>query len=236
MASNQASSASAQNTSGGVVLQSSSKTKLSGGIQVNSRQKGNPILKSVRSVPWEFTDQIVPDYVIGQRACVLFLSVRYHTLNPDYIHDRLKELGKAYELRVLLVHVDVKEPHHALKQLMRVCILAELTLMLAWSSEEAGKILETYKSFENKAPDMIMEKANPDPYSKCVEALTSVRSVNKTDAATLLSAFGTLEHIVAASIEDLSMCPGFGPQKAQRLHKVLNESFIRQGHSTDAAK
>jgi len=28
---------------------------------------------------------------------------------------------------------------------MRICILAELTLMLAWSHEEAGKILEVYK-------------------------------------------------------------------------------------------
>jgi DNA excision repair protein ERCC-1 len=72
---------------------------------VSSRQRGNPILKSVTSVPWEFNDQIVPDYVIGPRACVMFLSVRYHMLNPDYIHERLKDLGKAYELRVLLVQV-----------------------------------------------------------------------------------------------------------------------------------
>ena len=37
------------------------KTKLSGGgILVSSRQKGNPILKFVRNVPWEFTDSIIP--------------------------------------------------------------------------------------------------------------------------------------------------------------------------------
>jgi len=39
---------------------SSEKLKLSGGILVSSRQKGNPILKFVRNVPWEFTDSIVP--------------------------------------------------------------------------------------------------------------------------------------------------------------------------------
>ena len=87
-------------------------------------------------------------------------------------------------------------------------ILSELTLMLAWSAEEAGRILETYKTHEDKPPDLIMEKNNPDPHSKLVEALTSVKSVNKTDAATLIAAFGTMEGIVAASIEDLSMCPG----------------------------
>ncbi|KAG2456699.1 ERCC1 protein, partial [Polypterus senegalus] len=36
-----------------------------------------------------------------------FNSLRYHNLNPNYIHDRLKQLGKAFTLRVLLVQVDV---------------------------------------------------------------------------------------------------------------------------------
>ena len=115
----------------------------------------------------------------GDKASALYLSLRYHTLNPNYIHERLKTFTGS-ELRVLLVQVDISEPHHALKQLMRISILSDLTLMLAWSHEEAGKILETYKAFENKPPDMIMEKSNPDPHSKLVDALTSVKSVNKT--------------------------------------------------------
>ena len=103
---------------------------------MSSRQRGNPVLKSIRSVPWEFDDKIIPDYVIGQRACAIFLSVRYHLLNPNYIHDRLKEIGSGYELRVLLTQVDVKDPHHALKQLMRIrfgfrilCTLNSLTVI-----------------------------------------------------------------------------------------------------------
>lgn len=35
-------------------------------------QRSNPILKFVRSVPWEFGD-VVPDYVLGQTTCALFL-------------------------------------------------------------------------------------------------------------------------------------------------------------------
>ena len=198
--------------------------KLSGSIVVSSRQRGNPILKSIRLVPWEFSDTIVPDYIIGAKAGALYLSVRYHQLNPDYIHERLKTFT-GFELRILLVQVDIKEPHHALKQLMRIAILSELTLMLAWSPEEAGKILETYKVFENKPPDMIMEKSNPNPHSRLIDALTTVKSVNKTDAVTLINVFGSLEKITSASIEDLTLCPGFGPQKAQRLHKVLHQTF-----------
>jgi DNA excision repair protein ERCC-1 len=142
------------------------KPKYSNAIQVNPKQRGNPILKSITNIPWEFNDKIVPDYVVGKAACVLFLSIRYHNLKPDYIHERLKQLGKSYELRILLVHADTKEPQNALKHLTRICLLADLTLMLAWTPEEAGKIIETYKLFENRSPDFIMEKPENDNYQK----------------------------------------------------------------------
>lgn len=91
---------------------SSSATKkivstVSNSILVNPKQRGNPLLKSITNVTWEFED-IVPDYVVGRTACILFLSLKYHNLNPDYIHNRLKLLGKMFELRVLLVQVDTK--------------------------------------------------------------------------------------------------------------------------------
>ena len=38
--------------------------------------------------------------------------------------------------------------------------------MLAWTPEEAGKIIETYKMFENKPPDIIMERAEKDTHQK----------------------------------------------------------------------
>lgn len=35
-------------------------------------QRGNPVLKFVRNVPWEFSE-VTPDYVLGQSTCALFL-------------------------------------------------------------------------------------------------------------------------------------------------------------------
>ncbi|KAF7395543.1 hypothetical protein HZH68_009593 [Vespula germanica] len=195
-------------------------------LLVSPKQKGNPLLKFIINIPWEYSD-IVPDYVMGKTTCALFLSVRYHQLNPDYIHDRLKLLGNAYNLRVLLVQVDVADPHHALKHLTRICILADLTLMLAWSAEDAGKIIETYKIYENKPPDIIMDRSGTAPYQKLINAFTTVRSVNKTDATTLLSTFGTLKDIANASTDTLALCPGFSFLKAERLHKVLHEPFLK---------
>lgn len=85
-------------------------------VLVNPRQRGNPILKSVTNVQWEFDDSIIPDYVVGATAGILYLSLRYHQLNPDYIHNRLKDLGKRYELRVLLVQVDTKVKYECEKE------------------------------------------------------------------------------------------------------------------------
>ncbi|XP_037372685.1 DNA excision repair protein ERCC-1 isoform X3 [Talpa occidentalis] len=195
-------------------------------IIVSPRQRGNPVLKFVRSVPWEFGD-VLPDYVLGQSTCALFLSLRYHHLHPDYIHERLQSLGKNFSLRVLLVQVDVKDPQQALKELAKMCILAECTLILAWSPEEAGHYLETYKAYEQKPADLLMEKLEQDFVSRVSECLTTVKSVNKTDSQTLLTTFGSLEQLIAASREDLALCPGLGPQKARRLFDVLHEPFLK---------
>ncbi|XP_044072396.1 DNA excision repair protein ERCC-1 [Siniperca chuatsi] len=195
-------------------------------IIVSPRQRGNPILKFVRSVPWEFGD-VVPDYVLGQTTCALFLSLRYHNLNPNYIHDRLKLLGQTFTLRVLLVQVDVKDPHHTLKELARICIMADCTLILAWSPEEAGRYLETYKSYEKKPADVLKEQVEKDFLSKVTDCLTTVKSINKTDAITLLSTFSSVEGIISASKEDLVLCPGLGPQKARRLYDVLHKPFLK---------
>uniref|UniRef100_A0A2K6MZJ0 DNA excision repair protein ERCC-1 n=1 Tax=Rhinopithecus bieti TaxID=61621 RepID=A0A2K6MZJ0_RHIBE len=162
--------------------------------------RGNPVLKFVRNVPWEFGD-VIPDYVLGQSTCALFLSLRYHNLHPDYIHGRLQSLGKNFALRVLLIQVDVPE--------------------------EAGRYLETYKAYEQKPADLLMEKLEQDFVSRVTECLTTVKSVNKTDSQTLLATFGSLEQLIAASREDLALCPGLGPQKARRLFDVLHEPFLK---------
>ena len=43
-------------------------------VLVSKRQEGNPLLKFMRNVRWQWAD-IVPDYQMGP-ACALFLSLR----------------------------------------------------------------------------------------------------------------------------------------------------------------
>ncbi len=50
-------------------------------ILVSTRQKGNPILNHVKSLPWEYSD-IPCDYVLGATTCALFLSLRPSSVGP----------------------------------------------------------------------------------------------------------------------------------------------------------
>ena len=47
------------------------------------------------------------DYILGATTCALFLSLRYHRLHPEYIYNRIQKLGKEYNLRILLIMVDI---------------------------------------------------------------------------------------------------------------------------------
>ena len=65
------------------------------------------------------------------------------------------------------------------------------------------------------------------PGTQISDAFTSIKSVNRTDVMTLLSNFLTIEKIFEATEEDLSLCPGIGPQKAKRLYRVIHERFLK---------
>ena len=200
-------------------------------ITVNERQRGNPLLKSIQVNSYHF-DKIVPDYLLGSKSCALFLSLKYHNMYPQYVYDRMNAVGSNYALKVLLVLVDVLDSNHSLKEMTQICSLSDFVLMCAWSYEDAGRILDTYKCFEHKSPESIMDKkiVNKTSHYQCnLDALASIRTINKTDALSLISTFGTLENIVKSSKMQLNVCPGLGGTKAEALTKFFSKPFKRKG-------
>lgn len=127
------------------------------GLLVNTKQKGNAVLRYIREIPWKFSDTIVPDFEFSKAHCALFLSVRYHNLHPSYIHERIAGLKNQYHLRVLIVHADSSSAsNHALRELAKICIFSDLTLIVCAKIQEIALYLESYKILENKPPDMLM--------------------------------------------------------------------------------
>ncbi|KAG0292066.1 ssDNA endonuclease and repair protein rad10 [Linnemannia gamsii] len=213
-------------TSGGKTLVSppAFQPKSKASLVVKTSQRGNPLLQFIRNVPYEY-GEIVPDFVVGTTSCVLFLSIRYHRLHPEYIFSRIASLANQFVLRVLLVLVDVETHQHAIRELTRVAMVNDLTLICAWSNEEAARYIETYKAYENKAPDAIKERVENDYLSKLTDGLTQIPSINKTDIITLSSTFGSLKNIMDASADELGLLPGFGERKVKRLLEAFDQPF-----------
>ncbi|KAI6157766.1 restriction endonuclease type II-like protein [Pisolithus tinctorius] len=203
-------------------------------IIINSNQRLNPVLEHIRHVGKEFGD-IVPDYHVGRTTCILFLSLKYHRLHPEYIHTRIAKLGKSYNLRILLIMCDVTEHQELIRELTkaittsirthRVCLINSLTIVVAWSNEEAGQYIATFKQFEHKPPDLIKERADKDYDSIFRTALTSINKVNRTDVATLRTSLGTFADIAKASSDRLQNLPGFGQVKVKRIKEAFEKPF-----------
>ena len=193
-------------------------------ILVSTRQKGNPILNYVKSLPWEYSD-IPCDYVVGATTCALFLSLKYHRLHPEYIYSRIRQLGKLYNLRVLLTMVDISNHEEALKELSKTSMINNLTLILCWSAQEAGRYLELFKSYEHASPASIRAHQAETYQESLTEFVTTPRTINKTDAASLIANFGSLRAAVNAQPEELALVPGWGEKKVKAWCTSVREPF-----------
>lgn len=193
-------------------------------ILVSPRQKGNPILNSVRTVTWEYSD-IPADYVLGATTCALFLSLKYHRLHPEYIYNRIRDLKGQYQLRVLLVMVDIENHEESLRELSKTSLINNVTVMLTWSAQEAGRYLELFKTFEHAAPTSIKAQQSSTYSDSMVEFITVPRSINKTDAVGLVSNFGSIRTAVNAGPEEIGLIAGWGTKKVQRWCNSVREPF-----------
>ena len=196
-------------------------------LYVSHKQKGNAVLQYIRNVPMAYS-RMVPDFILHAQRCALFLSCKYHALYPAYIHRRIAELGRDFELRILLVLVDVQDNAATLRQLNKLAVINELTLILAWSEEEAARYLETFKAFDGKDATLIQKREQTHFADQVADFLTACKTVNKTDSAMLLQQFGSLARLAQAGADDLALVAGMGQVKVKRLHEAWHKPFSKK--------
>jgi len=201
-------------------------------IIINPCQRLNPLLDCIRNVGKEFGD-IVPDFQVGRTTGVLYLSLKYHRLHPEYIYQRIEKLGNMFTLRVLLLICDISEHQDSIKEITKTCIINNITVMVAWTLEEAGFYLSTFKSFEHKPPDLIKERVDKDFSAMYRTSLTSISRVNKTDVETLKTNFGSLAEIATASSDKMQLLPGLGRVKVRRIKDAFEKPFYPRPVGTD---
>ncbi|VDM44179.1 unnamed protein product [Toxocara canis] len=112
------------------------------------RQEGNPVLKYVRNVHFEWAD-IKADFEAGKEMGILYLSLKWHKLHPGYIETRMNSDDTGYAVKVLLVLVNVDQ-RFMLRELNLFCYRTGWTLLLCYSAEEAAEYLESLHISRNK--------------------------------------------------------------------------------------
>jgi DNA excision repair protein ERCC-1 len=200
-----------------------------GAIVVNPRQRGNPVVAQIRNVTVVFED-LVPDYVVGASSCALFLSLKFHIGNPKYVFNRMQDVAasKGWTARHLLILVDIDDPAAPLVELQKASVINSWTVLLSWSSAEAARYLETLRVSEKKSADSIKARSDADFPSKVADVLCTVPSVNKRDAASLITAFQSMKNVALASHDQLSLCPGLGEKKVQRIFDTFRMPIAKK--------
>ncbi|KAI0553086.1 restriction endonuclease type II-like protein [Xylaria curta] len=193
-------------------------------ILVSPRQKGNPVLAALRSLPWEYSD-IPADYGLGTTTCALFLSLKYHRLHPEYIYTRIRNLQGKYNLRILLTMVDIPNHEDSLRELSKTSLVNNVTVILCWSAAEAARYLELYKSYEHANYSAIKGQQATSYAEKLAEFITVPRGINKADAISLVSNFGSIKNAVNADPEQVAIIGGWGEKKVKRWCSVVEEPF-----------
>jgi DNA excision repair protein ERCC-1 len=178
----------------------------------------------VRFVAWEYSDTVA-DYVLGATTCALFLSLKYHRLHPEYIYNRIRDLRGQFNLRILLTMVDIDNHEETLRELSKTSLINNVTVILCWSAQEAGRYLELYKTFEHAAPTGIKAQQSTSYADMLVDFITVPRSINKTDAIGLVSNFGSVRTAVNAGQEEVGLIAGWGEKKVERWCNSVREPF-----------
>ncbi|CAJ1348657.1 unnamed protein product [Effrenium voratum] len=196
-------------------------------IVARTRQQANPVLSCIRSTLVEFVadDTLSADFLAGPDTAVLFISLRFQRVHPEYLDRRIQGLGE-WRNRILLCRVDVEQPEEALEQVTLAAFHGKLSLLLAWTDAEAAAYIETLHRYQSKGAEALMGRLNQDHHARHLEVLTTIKGINKTDAAALSTCFGSFAGVAKASSEDLQRCSGIGDKKVRQLSNVFHKPFF----------
>lgn len=198
---------------------------LGSAVQVHPRQKGNKLLERLKVTHEYGPSTQSADFVISSSICALFLQMKYHRLHPEYIFGRVKDVGDAYKLKILLIYLDIDAPEAHLADLSRLCFSTQWTMVVANSYAACARYIEDYKKLENVLPKSIMGKDKKGYSEQAKEFVASVRSINKENSTALLATMGSIAAAVEADEEKLIAIPGWGEMRARKWVQAVNEPF-----------
>ena len=100
--------------------------------------------------------------------------MKFHRLQPAYVHSRIKALQRAFRTFVLC-HCDVEDPVNPLAQVSKAAIDHHCTLLVAFSDVECARYLELLKAYESKPADSLAPRIETEHSARRVFAVLQSR-------------------------------------------------------------
>lgn len=217
-------------------------------IQASVRQANNPIIRHIRRVKVDtvsLPELEIFDFItnVQLRIPIVYLTLKFHSQFKDYVSTRIEQISSlpfiSSQPPVLLLLVDIDDPSTIethLEQVTNVCVLNGVRLVLAWSPDEAGRILEILHVFgPDRAGDIARgiistgsgaSATEEQLLAQAKEAIQTLQGgVGQKDATTLLSHFKSMKDFILASTDQLVDCPAIGTKKSKHIHSVFNCSW-----------
>mmetsp|Transcript_17877 Transcript_17877/g.17612 ORF Transcript_17877/g.17612 Transcript_17877/m.17612 type:complete len:167 (+) Transcript_17877:99-599(+) len=164
---------------------------------------------------------MVEDYLIGESTSVLYLQLKYHMKYPKYLMSRAEELLKKKKGNTKILILQVKENEDDMGYITDIqldCMRWEIKLLLAWSQDECAKYIQIIRTYQNKGTSLLEEnKKHKTQEDLAIDSLTSIKSITKRDAKTLLKNYGSIAEIIKADHDEFINHEGIGKTKVDNL-------------------
>lgn len=156
-----------------------------------------------------------------------------------------------YTFQILLFLLNLPDGDKSLHDVNSICQRRGWSLIICYSFQEAAEYLENLAKASQHNEQTIMkqyqdykknvqtlkkkqcnvveeEDSNKEICKIALNFLTSIRSINTSDAMSLLDNFGSIRKISDATEEELCAVSGLGRIKARNIVNFFKQSFLKQ--------
>jgi DNA excision repair protein ERCC-1 len=192
-------------------------------LTISKRQEKNPLIPLLSVAEIEWSETTVADYSIGRDVAVLFLTLKYHRLHPEYLTNRIRDFRGGFPVRLLLFLVNDENPDQVISRLTALSIANSMNLILAFDYEEASRwILSLYTTQD--APVEDLKASNETMREMAIDALNAL-GTSKKEAESLLSEIPVLADILCSSKDKLANTCILSEKKVDNIIAVVEEPF-----------
>lgn len=185
-------------------------------IRVSNTQTGNVLLNYISVSSWVYSSTTTSDYEINYTTSVLFLSLKFHAIKPDYIYQRINKMHLK-NLNILIVLLDVPNFNIALRELFKNITI---TCIVCKTFQECAYYIKGFDKATNKSVEQIRKKSTGiDVFFE------SIFKINKTDCINLKKHFTNLQHVFRSNKKELSEIQGIGLTKSEIMLKYFKMPF-----------